>query len=1121
MNKNRPCYQVQRVEQTARQLLASTSLLAERLATPLLPTLAGELLRPLVSDRRDAGPTVLARLPGLMVGVLMLFAVTLGWGAGAAPAKPETVGDLGGEARLVLEGNKAYSQNNILKTLGGTLEFHLLSHPTAPLADYLAWIEKTVSRGYQRDGFAEARVTAKANRQARQIRVRITEGTRFLCGEIKVTGLDKAFVEQLKVRLREAAAATNELTKVPGAPAFDWTWGEGEYVRADAVSLADFERSVPEALAELNRYHAEVRAELSLNKSRRRADLLIRVTKPGIAGILDEIAVTGLKANTRDELLAYLQLSPGIALTGNVTNDVVQRLYDSGRFRAHAAKLTALTEPGRFKLAVAVMENAEGPSLKQPLSAVQQALLKLRAWVMQWQQRTNDWVLEAEGTKDGRRHWAEVVLGREGLALVNREAAATNQPSLAHALVATPGLMGLYSAPQRSKLVGRPSGGKLTAFVELTSQPREDGSGGGNLTFGAGYSTASEGTPFVLRLELAPVAFIGLPNQEDIVCAVENGLLSVRSGTNAEEQAELIADAATGQLISFTIAPAAKNSRLTLRCEPGAVARVIREVSADSAAFADGFEARHPWSSSFAFIGREAQGVLKNDFPQALDWLQKNIDGKISAEEILGVMAMLEALPWDQLLAPFDSSTSALAQEKKAEDFPLVLDHPRPGAQTVNDWMKMLGGMVLRANDDFWPRASWPWAVGRNATLLAAGKSGWVTNDVAELAESTAIGPLGCLVAAQVFSRFDPRWTVPFAKQGAARTTPENFQSDLRVLLSGEQAAPQFLRGTLQLAPSLKEKDLRTLLKLLGTNNLPFVLECFAALTISSNLPPDQALRPVIERHWEKAIRPRLLTAFAEGCLTLFQNPPVPPDSTLASVAAGWVFSAAEQNYAPAQVLLARLFREGLGVKSNPTTAADWLRRAAEQNHPHAGCELARMYRDGVGVRLSHTEAARWFRRDADNGCTAAMFELAMELLAENGNSREVQEEADRWILRSADLDCGKAQAYLGSRYEKDGKMDDALRWYRRACKHGSAAAQRALGELLSDGISLKPDYVEAWLWFTLAAEQGDRFASIRASSLEKKLTAEQLASAKQMLGDHAKPEGVNAKALFPVPGAK
>jgi hypothetical protein len=368
----------------------------------------------LASDKRAAGPARLAALPRLVAVTLLLLALTFGREVGAAPAKAETVGNLGGETCLVLEGNKTYSQKSILKTLGTTLEFHLLSHPSAPLADYLAWLEKMVSRGYQRDGFAEVRVTVKADRKAGQIRVRITEGTRFLCGEMKITGLDKAFAEQLMARLREAAATTNGAAKVPGAPAFSWSWQEGEPVQADAVSLANRERSVPEAMAELNRHQAEARVELSLNKSRRRADLLIRVKKPGVAGRLEQIAVTGLKANTRDELLAFLQIRPGMALSGNVTNDVVSRLYDSGRFRAQAARLTALSEPGRFKLDVAVLEDPAGPSLNQPLSAEQEALLKLRTWVMQWTQRPEDWVLEAEGTKSDRRHRAEVVLGRQG-----------------------------------------------------------------------------------------------------------------------------------------------------------------------------------------------------------------------------------------------------------------------------------------------------------------------------------------------------------------------------------------------------------------------------------------------------------------------------------------------------------------------------------------------------------------------------------------------------------------------------------------------------------------------------------------------------------------------------------
>jgi len=59
-------------------------------------------------------------------------------------------------------------------------------------------------------------------------------------------------------------------------------------------------------------------------------------------------------------------------------------------------------------------------------------------------------------------------------------------------------------------------------------------------------------------------------------------------------------------------------------------------------------------------------------------------------------------------------------------------------------------------------------------------------------------------------------------------------------------------------------------------------------------------------------------------------------------------------------------------------------------------------------------------------------------------------------------------------------------------------AAQSKLGSLLSDGISIEPDCLEAWFWCTLAAEQGDRVARRDVRRLERKLTADQPESGRQ-----------------------
>lgn len=116
------------------------------------------------------------------------------------------------------------------------------------------------------------------------------------------------------------------------------------------------------------------------------------------------------------------------------------------------------------------------------------------------------------------------------------------------------------------------------------------------------------------------------------------------------------------------------------------------------------------------------------------------------------------------------------------------------------------------------------------------------------------------------------------------------------------------------------------------------MVECCAALKASPGVPPEEALRPVIERHWEKEFRPQLLTEFAKVCLVGEQKVSQRPDSAAATAAAGWLREAAEKGHAPAQMRLGELYVQGLGVASDPQEAAKWMRQAAAQNYPHAAC---------------------------------------------------------------------------------------------------------------------------------------------------------------------------------------
>ena len=108
--------------------------------------------------------------------------------------------------------------------------------------------------------------------------------------------------------------------------------------------------------------------------------------------------------------------------------------------------------------------------------------------------------------------------------------------------------------------------------------------------------------------------------------------------------------------------------------------------------------------------------------------------------------------------------------------------------------------------------------------------------------------------------------------------------------------------------------------------------------------------------------------------------------------------------------------------------------------------------------------------------------------------------EAAKLFRRAADRGHSGAQYYLGMIYEKGaGVTKDvatALNWYRQAATNGYVEACVTLGNFYSDGLEVTQDYAEAFVWYGVAAAQGNRLAEVFRKSMQRKLTAEQLAEA-------------------------
>jgi TPR repeat protein len=115
-------------------------------------------------------------------------------------------------------------------------------------------------------------------------------------------------------------------------------------------------------------------------------------------------------------------------------------------------------------------------------------------------------------------------------------------------------------------------------------------------------------------------------------------------------------------------------------------------------------------------------------------------------------------------------------------------------------------------------------------------------------------------------------------------------------------------------------------------------------------------------------------------------------------VARRWYHRAAEQGLAEAQAQLGVVYSQGLGVAPNYDEAVKWSTKAAEQGHPQGQFNLGAFYATGLGVPRDYKRAAFWTRKAAEQGDAASQVNLAM-LYSEGLGVPRNDVEALMWLL--------------------------------------------------------------------------------------------------------------------------
>lgn len=140
------------------------------------------------------------------------------------------------------------------------------------------------------------------------------------------------------------------------------------------------------------------------------------------------------------------------------------------------------------------------------------------------------------------------------------------------------------------------------------------------------------------------------------------------------------------------------------------------------------------------------------------------------------------------------------------------------------------------------------------------------------------------------------------------------------------------------------------------------------------------------------------------------------------------------------------------------------IRKSANQNQPAAQYRLAKLYEIGEGVTQDSEMARQLTERAARNGNRIAMHDLALY--------------------------------YAEGRGGVEADLPTAAKWFEKAAERGVVDSQFNLGVLFESGQGLPKNINDAFVWYSIAAAQGDQFAKTRIEVLTNTLDQADLVSA-------------------------
>ena len=301
--------------------------------------------------------------------------------------------------QLRFTGNETFASSDIRNAIALDGQVQSNANPAIPVAGFHASLKQRIADGYRSRGFDDVRVNIRGAGTEEPVTVHVTEGPRYRCGQIRVTGWSGPDAEKLvrritlNVRTEQHQTAKDDdsdndtdahgLWRVGHPVAFTNEYTEAVQKRALAI------------MKKAGFHFANLSVGLQKDTKSTTAVLCINVSDPGPRQKVREIRFTGLKRHTADELLQLLDLPEELTATEALHQQIQDRLIATGRFVYVRTALETPFGPDQIlPLFIHVREFEDIPKLGEPLTPAQEALVGLANYTRRLSKSKEDLTFE-------------------------------------------------------------------------------------------------------------------------------------------------------------------------------------------------------------------------------------------------------------------------------------------------------------------------------------------------------------------------------------------------------------------------------------------------------------------------------------------------------------------------------------------------------------------------------------------------------------------------------------------------------------------------------------------------------------------------------------------------------